>query len=231
MGYLKNLYWKRWIRSHNCKLAGGLQSLGKKTELKLEETAALGWVDIDSPRLSIGAHTYIRSDCELSVVSSIGRFCSIGHRVIIGQEKHTHPTHWLSSHPFQYTNTALSYHAKTDMAVVGHDVWIGHSAMILEGVNVGTGAVIATRALVVDDVPPYAIVAGVPAKVVRFRHPPEIIERLLASRWWDIEVDTLTTLALDEPAKCLDQLEQVLPSQAARYKTLTVTRQGCQLGD
>jgi len=229
VSYLKNLYWKRWIRRCNCKLAGGLNSLSKDTELILEDGVALGRIEIGSPRLDIGAHTYIRSGGHLSLVSSIGRFCSIGSEVIIGQEKYTHPTDWLSSHPFQYTASRLAYSAKTEMAEVGHDVWIGHGAMILEGVKVGTGAVIATRAVVVEDVPPYAIVAGVPAKVVRFRHSPDLIERILASEWWDMEVAALKRLSLDEPSLCLDQLKQVSSSNTARYRKISVTRQGCQL--
>lgn len=228
MDYLKNYYWKRWIRKHHCKLAGGLPSLSKNTELVLEESVAVGTVDIGSPRLSIGAHTYIRSHSHLSLVSSIGRFCSIGTGVIIGQEKYTHPTSWLSSHPFQYTATPLVYNAQTNMAAVGHDVWIGHSAMIMEGVTVGTGAVIATRAVVVEDVPPYAIVAGVPARIIRFRHSPEMIERLLASRWWERDVGELQQLSLDEPLACLAQLEQTQLCNTAQYRSIRVTRQGCQ---
>jgi acetyltransferase-like isoleucine patch superfamily enzyme len=229
VSYLKNLYWKRWIRGRNCKLAGGLNSLSKKTELILEDGVTLGRIDIDSPRLDIGAHTYIRSGGHLLLVSSIGRFCSIGSGVIIGQEKYTHPTGWLSSHPFQYTASPLAYQARAEMAEVGHDVWIGHNAMILEGVKVGTGAVIATRAVVAEDVPPYAIVAGVPAKVIRFRHSPALVERMLASRWWDIDVAALKQLSLDEPSACLEQLEQVTASNAARYQKIRVTRRGCQL--
>jgi len=229
MDSLKNYYWKRWIRKHNCKLAGGLQSLSNRTELILEEGAALGHVDIDSASLKIGAHTYIRSDSHLSLVSSIGRFCSMGTGVVIGQEKHTHPTSWLSSHPFQYTASPLTYRARIELATIGHDVWVGSQAMVMEGVTVGTGAVIATRAVVVEDVPPYAIVAGVPAKVVRFRHAPEVIERLLASQWWELEVNELKTLPLHDPAVCLDHLEGGRGSAAAQYRKLNVTRRGCHL--
>lgn len=103
MDSLKNYYWKRWIKKHNCRLAGGFQSLSSRTELILEEDAALGHVDIDSSSLKIGAHTYIPSESHLSLVSSIGRFCSMGTGAVIGQEKHTHPTSWLSSHPFSST--------------------------------------------------------------------------------------------------------------------------------
>ncbi|WP_434609195.1 CatB-related O-acetyltransferase [Pseudomonas sp. D2-30] len=230
MGSLKDFYWKRWVKRHRCKLAGGLQSLSRRTELTLEEGVALGHVDIDSPRLAIGAHTYIRSGSHLSLVASIGRFCSMGTGVVIGQEKHTHPTDWLSSHPFQYTASPLSYRARTQMATIGHDVWVGSHAMVMEGVNVGTGAVIATRAVVAGDVPAYAIVAGVPAKVVRFRHAPDVIERLLASRWWEIEVEELKTLPLDEPETCLELLERKAPV-AAQYRKISVTRKGCRAGE
>lgn len=227
MNFVKSYLFKRQIKKHRCKLGGGLNSLSRRTELSLESDVALGHVDIGSPQLSIGAHTYIRSRSHLSLVSSIGRFCSVGSGVVIGQEKHTHPTNWLSSHPFQYTDAPLKYHAKTEMAVIGHDVWIGSEAMILEGVTVGTGAVIATRALVTEDVPPYAIVVGVPARIVRFRHEPALVERLLASRWWDIEISELKRLPLDEPAKCLDQLEHMRFSSATRYSKIMVTRKGC----
>ncbi len=71
--------------------------------------------------------------------------------------------------------------------------------MVMEGVKVGTGAIIATRAVVTRDVPPYAIVAGTPAQVIRYRHPPEIIEGLLASRWWELDSAFLTGLPLDRP--------------------------------
>ncbi|MFO6244646.1 CatB-related O-acetyltransferase [Pseudomonas aeruginosa] len=176
MGYLKNHWWKRWIRRRGCKLAGGPASVGKRTTLVLEERVELGHLRIVPPRLEIGAYSYVRSGTDLSLVASIGRFCSIGSDCFIGQEKHTHPSDWVSSHPFQHTGTALRYEPALSYAEIGHDVWIGHSAMVMEGVKVGTGAIIATRAVVTRDVPPYAIVAGTPAQVIRYRHPPEIIE-------------------------------------------------------
>lgn len=148
MGYLKNHWWKRWIRRRGCKLAGGPASVGKRTTLVLEERVELGHLRIVPPRLEIGAYSYVRSGTDLSLVASIGRFCSIGSDCFIGQEKHTHPSDWVSSHPFQHTGTALRYEPALSYAEIGHDVWIGHSAMVMEGVKVGTGAIIATRAVV-----------------------------------------------------------------------------------
>ncbi|MCP1489066.1 acetyltransferase-like isoleucine patch superfamily enzyme [Pseudomonas fluorescens] len=220
---VRDHFWKKWIRQHDCKVAGGIFSLHKRSRLILEEHVSIGHVVIESKQLAIGAHTYIRSDCVLSAVSSIGRFCSISTRCFIGQQKSSHPTDWLSSHPFQYTGTALTFDPVVADVTIGHDVWIGHSAMILEGVQIGTGAIIATRALVTQDVPPYAIVAGTPAKIIKYRHDPDTIEKLLASEWWNVDVNALQTLPLDDPEAALIQL-QGMPLKQATYRKIEVSR-------
>jgi acetyltransferase-like isoleucine patch superfamily enzyme len=229
INYCQNHYWKKWLRQHRCKLGGGVTSLGAKTTLVLEENVSLGNVLINANKLSIGAHTYVRSDCVLSAVSSIGRFCSIGNNCYIGQDKNTHPSDWVSSHPFQFTNTPLSFEPEIVDVTIGDDVWIGHDAMIMEGVNVGTGAIIATRALVAHDVPPYAIVAGIPAKVIKYRHPPERISTLLNSKWWECNVDFLLTLRLDDPDAALPELMDARSDHLASYKQLEVSRKGCRV--
>ncbi|WP_318011775.1 CatB-related O-acetyltransferase [Pseudomonas sp. REP124] len=229
LSFYRNRYWKRWLREHTCKFAGGVSSLGKNTTLIIEEGVSLGHVIIDARHLTIGAHTYIRSDSKLSTVSSIGRFCSIGNNCYIGQEKNTHPSDWVSSHPFQYTDTALTYDPVIADVTIGDDVWIGHSAMIMEGVKVGTGAIVATRALVAHDVPPYAIVAGVPAKVVKYRHSPEVISRLLESKWWERDIEFLKGLRLDDPEVALPQLMSLGDENRASYQRLELTRKGCRV--
>lgn len=185
-------------------------------------------MSIVSHSLSVGAHTYIRSGGVLEVVSSIGRYCSIGVDVLIGQEKATHPADWVSPHPFQFTDTTHRYDPELKPATISHDVWIGRGAMVLEGVNVGTGAIIATRALVTRDVPPYVIVAGVPAKVIRYRHSSELIERLLASQWWELDCEWLKGLPLDCPQAFLDQLEQLKDKPQAEYARLEISRKGAK---
>ena len=226
---LRNHYWKKWIRRHKCKVAGGVLSLYKRSTLTLEEEVTLGHVVVESKKLDIGAHTYIRSDCVLSNVSSIGRFCSIGSGCFIGQQKSSHPSDWLSSHPFQYTDTALTFDPEVADVTIGHDVWIGHSAMILEGVKIGTGAIIATRALVAHDVPPYAIVAGIPAKVIKYRHAPDLIEELISSQWWNRDVELLKTLPLNDPQATLALLAEMPDARRADYKKIQITRQKCSV--
>lgn len=222
---LTDWYWNRWIRRHGCKLGSPLSKFHKKSVVTVEEGARIGSVQVASLGLSIGAHTYIRGEGQLQFVGSIGRFCSIGIGAVIGQEKHNHPTDWLSTHPFQYTDTDWEYDAPIEMACIGHDVWVGHHALIMEGVNVGTGAIIATRAVVTQDVPPYAVVAGVPARVIRYRYPDDMIERLLATQWWERDFEQLKKLPLNDPEACLDKLDG-LPR--ATYRQIVLTRTGAR---
>lgn len=125
--------------------------------------------------------------------TTVGKFCSIGKNVFLGTGQH--PTHLLSTHPCLYRECHYgpnlkpefrSQTAPTAPCVVGHDVWIGLNAIIMDGITVGSGAIVAAGAVVTRDVPPYAIVGGIPAKVIKYRFSPEIIEALLELRWWDL---------------------------------------------
>ncbi|ONH82009.1 hypothetical protein APZ41_016795 [Roseomonas mucosa] len=91
---------------------------------------------------------------------------------------------------------------------VGHDVWVGFGAFVKAGVKIGTGAVVAAHSVVVSDVPPYAIVAGVPARVKRFRFPESTIARLLASRWWDYGIYEFLGEPITNPENFCDLLEE-----------------------
>ncbi len=143
--------------------------------------------------LRIGRHTYgtpiIDSYPGSEKGITIGAFCSISRDVVMITGG-IHPTHWVSTFPFRvHWHMAGAYEdgmpsSKGDI-VVGSDVWIGTEAMIHSGVTIGDGAVVAARSVVTRDVPPYAVVAGVPAKVVRFRFEDKVIQSLLRIRWWD----------------------------------------------
>lgn len=123
----------------------------------------------------------------------IGKFCSIacGAKFLFNSANHTQTS--LSTYPFaiffdewglRMQDVADAWDNKGDI-VIGSDVWIGYEAVILAGVTVGHGAIIGTRAVVTKDVPPYTIVGGVPAKPIRKRFADDVIEKLLALRWWD----------------------------------------------
>jgi acetyltransferase-like isoleucine patch superfamily enzyme len=123
--------------------------------------------------------------------ASIGSFCSIANDVFIGLG--THPTASFSTSPLFYSvanplNLKLieedSKFAEYRPIEIGNDVWIGARAILLGGVKVGDGAIVAANAVVTKDVPAYAIVGGIPAKVIRHRFSPEKIEQLLKMQWW-----------------------------------------------
>lgn len=150
-----------------------------------------------APRLprhvTIGRHTYgvaarnlVRPTAEAPI--AIGAFCSVGPDVLIfGQADH--PTHLASTFPLRtllLRPDAGNADAVTKGGVtIGNDVWIGARAIILSGVTVGDGAVIGAGAVVARGVPPYAIVAGNPARLIRYRFDEATIAALAALRWWD----------------------------------------------
>ncbi len=118
----------------------------------------------------------------------IGRYCSIAAGVVVylGGD---HRTDWITTYPFGSFDPAArafkGHPATRGDVVIGNDVWLGRAASVMSGVTIGDGACIAAHALVSRDVPPYAIVAGNPARVVRMRFTQAQIERLQDVRWWD----------------------------------------------
>ncbi|MDB2357138.1 CatB-related O-acetyltransferase [Gammaproteobacteria bacterium] len=122
--------------------------------------------------------------------TNIGKYVSIGNNVKIGGA--THPMHWVSMSPvFYYGRDSISKKFSNfprpieKESNIGNDVWIGDSAIIMSGIDIGNGAVIGAGAIVTKNVPDYAIVAGSPAKIIRYRFSQEIIDKLLQIRWWD----------------------------------------------
>ena len=124
----------------------------------------------------------------------VGNFCSIGPGVVIllGGGNHQYDT--VSTFPFD--DFFPEYHGVEDRfgkrgVVIGSDVWIGMEAMILPGIKIGDGAVIGARSVVTKDVPPYAVVAGNPARLIKFRFPEDVVDRLLEIGWWDWPLDKI----------------------------------------
>ena len=159
---------------------------------------------------TIGDHTYIQRN-SLIHMSELGKYCSIAMNVIIGTGQH--PTDQVSTHPAFYSidqPIAKTFSKETSFLAVkkttiGNDVWIGQNAVIMDGINIETGAIIAAGAVVTKDVPSYAIVGGVPAKIIKYRFGEETRNRLMELEWWNKSDEWLTEYCIEfgNPSKFL----------------------------
>ncbi|MFO1033354.1 MAG: DapH/DapD/GlmU-related protein [Hyphomicrobiales bacterium] len=146
----------------------------------------------------IGDYSYTARYADIAY-STLGKFVNVAafSRINPGE----HPHHRASLHHFMYRS---SYYwpsegderhvfdwRRSRPVTIGNDTWIGHGAIIMKGVTVHDGAVVASNAVVTKDVPPYAIVGGLPAKVIKWRHTPEVAARLRELAWWDWDHETL----------------------------------------
>ncbi len=137
----------------------------------------------------IGDHSYVNANTIIND-TNIGKFCSIASNVKFGLG--WHPTDLISTHPSFYSNEHVfktyakkTYFNKTQKIVIEDDVWIGEDAIIMGGVNIACGAIVAAGAIVTKDVSPYEVVGGIPAKHIKFRFSSLEIEKLLEFKWWD----------------------------------------------
>lgn len=211
-----------WDRGVECFMPDGHQL---PVDTRLEAPCSLKWIE-SQYRLRIGAFSYCVSGYLFDV--AMGRYTSIGEQVQMGRGDH--PMGWLSTSPAFYIGEGfMSVGASTPELVefnrfrpdlstfaslpgartihIEHDVWIGHGAFIRPGVRIGTGAVVAACAVVTKDVPPYAIVGGNPAKVIRYRFSDGLRERLHATQWWTRAPWQLQGIDLSRPAESVSALE------------------------
>lgn len=191
--------------------------------------------------LKIGSYTYMGGgDTILRKISEVGRFCAIASNVQAGHFEH--PTDYLSvSHMFHgkwegVWESTKSFYSKNDSNIkksigtffkefdpngysikIGNDVWIGEGAFISRGVTIGDGAIIAARAVVTKDVPPYAIVGGVPAKIIRYRFSEEIIEQLLELQWWNYGLEALDDVDFTDIEQSIIQIKKNVENKGLKH--------------
>jgi phosphonate metabolism protein (transferase hexapeptide repeat family) len=138
-----------------------------------------------------GDYSYVVNDSDI-IYTTLGKFCSIAAQTRINPGNHpldrvamNHFTYRSSAYGLGPDDPAFFDWRRSFRCVIGHDVWIGHGATIMPGVSIGTGAAVGAGAVVTKDVPPFAIVVGVPARRVRDRFAPEIVAALERIAWWD----------------------------------------------
>lgn len=206
---------------------------GMHKKIKIEAPIALGRSQIETG--FIGAFSYINLRSVKAVTTNccveaerIGRFCQIAHGVNIGLG--SHPAGFLTAHlAFRYSpkeQWIQSFMKKREaifepiiqkkyieasrkpLPIIGNDVWIGFGSTVMNGVTISDGAIIATSAVVTKDVPPYTIVGGMPARVIRQRFSDRVVEKLLELKWWDYGPDVMSGLDISDPEYCVDALEE-----------------------
>lgn len=143
-------------------------------------------------------YSYLGRGCELTS-TDIGKFANIAAMVRINPG--FHPMERVTLHHITYRRRRYGVHPQDDAdffawrrrqrVFIGHDSWIGHGVVIMPGVHIGNGAVVGSNSVVTRDVPPYAVVAGAPARVLRMRFTPAIARAIEATAWWDWDHETL----------------------------------------
>lgn len=219
---------------------GARQRIGRGAVLTIEPPVQFtGRSQFDSP-IRIGAFTYTHAslyvECE-----SIGRYCSIAGDVRVGDREH--PTAWVSTSPFQYNPLAFKFHEEGNgftalpensgspfreaAPVIGNDVWIGARVTILRDLTIGHGAIVAASSVVTKDVPPYAIVAGAPARIVRYRFDEETIAQLLDLQWWRFSPAQLDGVPMNDVPKAIEEIRRRIAAGMEPYvaETITLTKQ------
>ena len=182
----------------------------------------------------VGLHSYMNDGGYIKGATFIGCYCSLGRRVSLGASQH--PATGLSTSPATWGTRAMPYldeevqqlfggpaRTRQGPTVIGNDVWIGDGAVVLEGMTLGTGCIVAANAVVTGNVEPYSIVAGLPARRVKMRFPELVVARLLQSHWWNRSPAYLRSLPLSHVIHTLDHFEADAP-QPCSFETF-VTRE------
>ncbi|MCB5199344.1 CatB-related O-acetyltransferase [Loktanella sp. TSTF-M6] len=169
-------------------------------------------------RASIGRYTYLKRRTRVARGTRIGRYCTIAMGVDIGPPEH--PMNWMSVHSFQYNTGHFQdvpgydkprriKHKSRPRTVIGNDVWIGAKVIVRRGVKVGNGAILGAGSFVNKDVPPYAVVGGIPARVIRYRFDEATIARFQRVKWWTLTPQEMDGVTFNDVDAALDQIERI----------------------
>jgi len=152
---------------------------------------------------AFGDYSYVVNDSDI-IYTAMGRFCSIASHVRINPGNHpldrvmlSHVSYRSSAYGLGEDEAGFFNWRRESAVTLGHDVWIGHGAVVLPGLSIGTGAAIGAGAIVTKDVPPFAVVVGNPGRVLRLRFPEPVIAALQRVAWWDWPHDRLRTAMRD----------------------------------
>lgn len=187
--------------------------------ISLEGPCSITGVNLCMP-FSIGAFSNINPN-GLIQNCTIGKYCAIATGVKIGNGNH--PTNWLSVNACQYVENVRNYNSLLGKKIltknfpcyhhttIGNDVWIGANVYIKDGITIGNGAIIGANSVVTKNVEPYAIMAGTPAKLIRYRFSPEIIKELQELKWWEYNIADFGDVDFDNIELAIKQLKERLP--------------------
>ena len=164
----------------------------------------------------LGAYSYI-SQNSLVNKTQVGKFCSIGHGTYIGLWEHNMAVSTHSFYLYESSGNLVKGYKDYDKCALstylGNDVWVGANSVILKGRSIGDGAIVGAGSVVTRDVPPYAIAVGNPAKIVKYRFPPDDIAFLLRLQWWDAPREILQEMVERQLFNAMEDLREFVQNR------------------
>ena len=205
-------------------------STGQASESSISDQAYISMPELLEHPVSVGARAEVHRDSTIGRFSfvnnrsivyrnvTIGRFTSVARNCEIGVA--IHPTATLSTHSFQYSSAGFRKvegyddmprfnHEEHPATSIGSDVWVGAQVIIKAGVRIGHGAVVGAHSTIIRDVPPFSVVVGSPGRIVRMRFKLDVIDSLIDTHWWDLQLHQIRELPFHDVPRCLQLLAAI----------------------